>query len=165
MSVSRQNPHQFSVLLFHCWLQLIVNVLTDGLVSPSTLPHKQSYRRSGKAAAGQFQTNFFDRHRVQKLTVQSEFHELIFHAADVTWWFTAWNIPSVTLTHPTEKIEMKIAMIYDYSAADRLTLTMKAYVLSKRCNYLPAHTMLHRRRLHIFHWWPSCRCATWNKGM
>lgn len=41
--------------------------------------------------------------------------------------------------HPTEKIEMKNAMIYDYSAADRLTLTMKAYALSKLCNYLPAH--------------------------
>jgi len=42
----------------------------------------------------------------------------------------------------TEKTEMKNAMIYDYWRSDRLTLTMKAYVLSKLCNYLPADTML-----------------------
>jgi hypothetical protein len=40
--------------------------------------------RGRRAAAGQFQTKFFDRDRVEKLTVQSELLELIFHAADVT---------------------------------------------------------------------------------
>jgi hypothetical protein len=43
-SVSRQNPHQFSVLLFQCRLQLILNVQTEGLVPSFTVPNKQPYR-------------------------------------------------------------------------------------------------------------------------
>jgi len=42
--VNRQNPHQFNVLLFQCSLQLILNVLTYGLVPPSLVQNKKSYR-------------------------------------------------------------------------------------------------------------------------